>query len=402
MKISKFLLSLTLLFISVYGFASYSGDGQLNNSAAIDADSNSKNYWHSHIAGDSIVFSHAEGLNYIADGVLRSFMFNPNIVWLDYSPKPGYVSPTVAVDVSLRVGTSSDKLKIRQVKYRINTSPDFPDSLQYTSLFDNDSSTQSLVFVESKVTFQKTGANYIQWYVQYKGNDGNTNTSGGATQIYVVNIAANAASRISIIQPKKVSSARPVIEAEVFSVHGNLKPGNLQIEIFNASTPNGSIYSKTANDIPAGSFSANTGILKYVYDGEKPLENNKEYKLKLTYEESGGNRIVSETVFRADSEPISNLLPYPSPYNPNKGDMTIRFMIDKQAFVTVNIYDRAGKLVSSVIDSVSKSAGENKVSWNGKSYSGDNLANGVYICEIIMKSGGKENKRYKSFAILRK
>lgn len=82
--------------------------------------------------------------------------------------------------------------------------------------------------------------------------------------------------------------------------------------------------------------------------------------------------------------------------------MTIRFMIDKQAFVTVNIYDRAGKLVSSVIDSVSKSAGENKVSWNGKSYSGDNLANGVYICEIIMKSGGKENKRYKSFAILRK
>lgn len=403
MKISKFLLSLTLFVISAYsayGFANYMGDGQLNNSSAIDSDSDSKKYRHSHIAGDSIVFSHAEGLNYITDGVLRSFMFNPNIVWIDYSPKPDYVSPTVKVEVSLKVGTSNDKLKIRQVKYRVNTSPDFPDSMQYKSLFDNDSSTQSLVFVKDEVDFRHTGTQYIQWYVQYKGNDGE---SGGATQIYVVNIASNTESKISIIQPKTVSSARPVIEAEVFSVHGNLKPENLKIEISNALMPSNIIYSETANKISTGSFDANTGILKYVYDGDKPLENNKEYKLKLTYyQEAGITEATAETVFKVDSDPISDLLPYPSPYNPNKGDMTVRFMIAEQAFVTVNIYDRSGKLVSRALDSVLMRQGENKVAWKAKSYSGDNLANGVYICEIIMKSGGKENKRYKSFAILRK
>jgi flagellar hook assembly protein FlgD len=106
--------------------------------------------------------------------------------------------------------------------------------------------------------------------------------------------------------------------------------------------------------------------------------------------------------FSIDSKPIAQLLPYPSPYNPNSDkSMKIKYVLNEAASVTINIYDRSGKFISKVLDEFSGLAGTNYAEWDVRSYTGDSIANGIYICEIIANNG-KENRRYRSFAILRK
>jgi photosystem II stability/assembly factor-like uncharacterized protein len=74
---------------------------------------------------------------------------------------------------------------------------------------------------------------------------------------------------------------------------------------------------------------------------------------------------------------------YPNPFNPST---KISFSIPEQVFVSINIYDILGRLVSEII-SKEKSAGDYEFIFNGK-----NLPSGVYICRL---SAGKFSQTIK-------
>ena len=70
----------------------------------------------------------------------------------------------------------------------------------------------------------------------------------------------------------------------------------------------------------------------------------------------------------------------------------------KDSNVTIKIYDKAGKIVSKIIQSEFRPAGTNEEEWDGRNYAGSTLATGAYIVEIIANG----DRRYTALAIVGK
>ena len=70
---------------------------------------------------------------------------------------------------------------------------------------------------------------------------------------------------------------------------------------------------------------------------------------------------------------------YPNPFNPTT---TIRFSLKEDSQVTVQIYDKNGKSVRTIIRNEMRTAGDHKIVWDGKTDDGGVAASGVYFCFI--------------------
>ena len=99
---------------------------------------------------------------------------------------------------------------------------------------------------------------------------------------------------------------------------------------------------------------------------------------------------------------ISDLIPYPSPFDPKKQPVVIRYVLEKKSDVWINIYDMSGRIVKAVIDNQGRGPGLCEDQWNGANFGGEKLANGVYFCEIVAKNDDGKFKRYSSLAIFGK
>jgi len=77
----------------------------------------------------------------------------------------------------------------------------------------------------------------------------------------------------------------------------------------------------------------------------------------------------------------------PNPYNPDKdGNYIIHYKLSANADTTVAIYDTKGTLLwQKKFSSPDEGArqGDNKVEWRGTGFSGESLANGIYIYQIV-------------------
>jgi len=81
---------------------------------------------------------------------------------------------------------------------------------------------------------------------------------------------------------------------------------------------------------------------------------------------------------------------YPNPFNPDIEVGTIRYSLAKDGNITIKIYDVAGNLVTTLLENVSQTAGEEQyIEWDGKNVKGDIVANGVYFYVIESSSGEK-------------
>lgn len=69
---------------------------------------------------------------------------------------------------------------------------------------------------------------------------------------------------------------------------------------------------------------------------------------------------------------------YPNPFNPTT---QIRFDLPKNARVQLRIYNTLGQLVATLVDEV-RSAGSYAIKWDGKTSAGENVAAGLYICQL--------------------
>jgi len=79
---------------------------------------------------------------------------------------------------------------------------------------------------------------------------------------------------------------------------------------------------------------------------------------------------------------------YPNPFNPS---VTIRYGLDIDSYVTVEIYDITGKLISAIIRT-EQSQGWHSVVWNGTIQNGEQAPTGQYISKITSDNKVKTTK----------
>jgi hypothetical protein len=372
-------------------FCSYSfaqqGDISLSNGAE---HSSNGEYENTTSVNSGIVFTDTiTNPDYRLDsGALAAFaVSNNDIVFSSPTPTENSISTTTVISVGINIKTFHGNL--RQVKYRISTGTLPSPDLSFNDVsFDTDTIKNEGYFTVPNLHFQP-GINYIQWYAQ------NTTSDEGNIGTFIVRVE-NSDGYVTILKPSGAVSTKPEIQAEIYSPF-SFYESSVTIKMYVGSSTNTGILHNT--DYGTGRFVS--GRLEYVYAGA-PLESETQYTLCIEMQDLNGELFSSAVTFNTIGRGISQLLAYPSPYNPKSGKpIKIRYIIEENSNVTINIYDRAGKFISCALQSENRPAGVNTLEWTAKSYAGDNLANGVYICEIITK-GAKEDRRYTSFAILRK
>lgn len=69
---------------------------------------------------------------------------------------------------------------------------------------------------------------------------------------------------------------------------------------------------------------------------------------------------------------------FPNPFNPST---EIRFRLPENSEISLKIFDILGSEVKTIFEG-EKPAGEYSISWNGKNYSGKQVASGIYFCRL--------------------
>jgi len=73
---------------------------------------------------------------------------------------------------------------------------------------------------------------------------------------------------------------------------------------------------------------------------------------------------------------------YPNPFNPST---TIQYELPSATQIKLTVFDPLGREVRTLVDS-HKNAGENHVVWDGRDASGNDVASGIYIYQLITES----------------
>ncbi|MCH7761896.1 T9SS type A sorting domain-containing protein, partial [candidate division TA06 bacterium] len=83
---------------------------------------------------------------------------------------------------------------------------------------------------------------------------------------------------------------------------------------------------------------------------------------------------------------------------------TIKYALSRPANVTIRLYDVSGQLVRQLLKAEKKQKGVYYVSWDGQDHGGQELANGVYLCEVraTPTGGGEEERKFRRIAVYRK
>jgi hypothetical protein len=79
---------------------------------------------------------------------------------------------------------------------------------------------------------------------------------------------------------------------------------------------------------------------------------------------------------------------YPNPFN---GSTTISYQLQSPGFVKLEIYNSIGQMVRTLI-SDEQTAGDYRVTWNGRSDDGSDLASGLYYCSLTAGAQRTVNK----------
>lgn len=79
---------------------------------------------------------------------------------------------------------------------------------------------------------------------------------------------------------------------------------------------------------------------------------------------------------------ITNDFADPNPFDPDEENTRIYYTINKDAEVTIEIFDEDDDLVRTIYDEVRRNEGANSVSWNGEDRFGNEVSDGDYTYEI--------------------
>ena len=384
------------------------------NGTNITTDSSATSY---SFVGQPVVFNTADDLNYVSKSafasVLRSYK-SSDIKFTDKTEQKIFTDINVPLKVDIESLSSSNIVK---VKYQIwqGGDPDWdsvPGSETYT-VYDETSGTgvPKYEFNETIAFTEGNTENYFRVYAELK--NGNKSWFVGNK----INISSSLADTIKFTSPDpltNLASIDPLVETTDYSI--NLTPVTVTMYKGNNAVAGSEVYtielSSTTNetykmyDTTKGKISFTYSEFAKLYNANLPsgaseisttLTQNATYTLELV-SVNGTDTIT----FKALSGGVADILTYPSPFNPKKEKIKIRYLLGKESRVTIKLYDKAGKIVCKLVDNVNNKAGTNEVEWDGKNYAGDTLATGAYIVEIIAKASDGEHRRYTALAIVGK
>lgn len=417
--INKKLLFLLCFFMSLVfsaGFVSADNNFITILNGTTSTTSNSANATSYSFVGQSVVFDTNDDLNYISKSafasVLRSYK-SSDIKFTDNTTQKVYKDINIPLKVNIESLSSSNIVK---VKYQIwqGGDPDWdsiPESETYT-VYDQTTGAGTHTYdFDKEVLFKDAKTeNYFRVYAELKDKSkawfvGNK-----------VNISSSLVETIKFTSPDpltQLASIDPLIETTQYSL--NLTTATISmyqgdsdlsgVEMYKIELTPEENEKYKMYDTEAGKVSFTYSQFAKLYNANLPsgkfeiptiLTQNTTYLLKI--EANGEDKVK----FKALSGGVADILTYPSPFNPRKEKIKIRYLLAKDSKVKIRLYDKAGKIVCKLLDNVNQRAGTNEVEWDGKNYAGDTLATGAYICEIIAKASDGEHRRYTALAIVGK
>lgn len=265
------------------------------------------------------------------------------------------------------------------------------------------------IFAE-EITFTQGPTNKFRIWAQFKNTSGEianswsdsiTIKTGGDWSDDVKLESPDPLTGIATIDPE-IKTSKFSIELSSVTVslyEGVGTSGTKLYEVSASSTEDEySIFDSTNSCI---SYLNSSVIRQYNPSLKATLKNNKQYTLCIEFSNSEKYKTIIQT-FKALDGGVADILPYPSPFNPKKEKVKIRYLLAKDSRVTIKLYDKAGKIVCKLIQSEPRNAGTNEELWDGRNYAGETLATGAYIIEIIAKSSSGEDRRYTALAIVGK
>ncbi|MHB9156013.1 MAG: FlgD immunoglobulin-like domain containing protein [Endomicrobiales bacterium] len=382
-----------------YSNVSFAFTGGFSSATAVSASFRSETSAGQNFSGSPASLNYR---NYL--GILSVFVVVNDVIiaFMDESPSSSEWQLSPLLSPRITVETSGGN-NIASVKYRIsNAGADEnrfftwqSDVTAETALSPTKVVYRATLPNAAGQSFSESDSNYIQWRVK---NSGNFETISGK---YRVRVVANDNPAITIIQPDEkggLAGVMPQIQARITDQYWGVDPNAVEARIDTADGAN--VYiARTA--VKSDIYSTTTSLLSFQYDGT-PLTPNTAYRLTVSALDRGGVAGTASVSFTAKGGAIADLVPYPSPFDPRKQPVTIRYVLNKRAEVSINIYDMGGRLVKNIINNEQKDAGISEDTWQGTNYSGDELANGVYFCEIVARDDEGEHRRYTSMGIFGK
>jgi hypothetical protein len=125
-------------------------------------------------------------------------------------------------------------------------------------------------------------------------------------------------------------------------------------------------------------------VIQIVYTPDSDLSIGK-HIISLDVEDNDDNKasLTWSFIVEAETAGIMNPRNYPNPF---QGNTTLAFKLTQESQVTIRVFDFSGRLVKTLKDNETMDAGPQKITWDGTSENGDNLARGVYFGVIVMKT----------------
>jgi hypothetical protein len=392
MKKIKFILITVLLFIvAVFGLSEAAKNFSAIAAGQSSGDTSSAKAY-AFTGQSALIFSEARTKDLVLRAGMPSVITkapNVNITFTNLTGSETFPTQTVTVQVRVE---STNGYNINKVRYAVaeGQNADFGDQIDYTV------TPSTAVMFTQEINFSKgQSVNKVYVYAQ----DDSTNVFGNDTQI-IVNTAGSLG-EVSFISPDSVSgfsTLNPLIKTTMFS----LGVSSATVRLYNGPAASGvPIYAvQVTNEIVNAA-----GQIEY-YNSELMPDNenltpNSQYTLAVYFDNTYPSPIT--ITFTALSGGVANILTYPSPFNPNNNQkIKIRYLLAQSGQVSINLYNKAGKIVRKLINSADRSAGSNEEEWDGRNYAGEILATGPYICEIITKGADGESRRYTALAIVGK
>ena len=344
--------------------------------------------------GQAIVFAQITDRNIAKSGYASVLMSSKSeaIIFTDKTEQKTFDTNIVPVEIEVKLKEGYDG-EISQMAYKVGAgeSPDF-NKIEATE-YPVPSSARTVTF-KKNIDFGDIPVSQVWLWAQYK--NGNKVDSS-----YVIITVRTQGSGSGVILESpdpisRVSLIDPVIKTSKFS----LEVSSVTVRLYEGRSRSGNpLYEVTASsDNTNGIFNEDESCIHYLNSDilGSTLKSNKEYTIVFEFLSGEFNSI--EVTFKALSDGIADILTYPSPFNPKKEKVKIRYLLGKDANVTIKLYDKAGKIVSKLIQSEHRSAGINEEEWDGRNYAGETLATGAYIVEIIANG----DRRYTALAIVGK
>jgi len=125
------------------------------------------------------------------------------------------------------------------------------------------------------------------------------------------------------------------------------------------------------------------------------LEAGYEYFFAVTAFDTAGNEspLSDEVSFLIESNENvvtanhKNVYNFPNPFNPEKQQTQIRYLLTKPEPVSITIFDVGGNEIRALIKETLKNSGEHfEDSWDGKDEKGNLVPNGIYYAHIAAES----------------